>query len=250
MKPTERFSNRVQNYVRYRPDYPREIMDFMRNEMFLPKKALIADVGCGTGIFAKLLLENGNTVFGVEPNQAMRLASEESLKDFQNYFPIDGTSENTTLSDNSVDFITAAQAFHWFDKEKTLLEFRRILRSKGFVLLIWNDRQLDSNDFLRDYESFLKKFGSDYQKVNHQNLKDQDFGSFFSHGYLLKAFQNAQELDFEGLKGRVLSSSYMPERESENYEIMLHELKTLFANYQKANKIKILYTTKIYYGLI
>ena len=160
----ERFSNRVENYVKYRPGYPPEMLDFFRDELNLQKSSVIADIGSGTGISARLFLENGNKVFGVEPNEPMREAAEEFLQDFPNFESINGTAENTTLADKSVDFITAAQAFHWFDKVKVPLEFRRILRDNGHIVLIWNKRAIDSNDFLRDYENFLLEFGTDYEQ--------------------------------------------------------------------------------------
>ncbi len=115
----ERFSNRVENYVKYRPGYPREVLDLFRDEMNLTENSVIADIGSGTGISAKLFLENGNEVFGVEPNAAMRGAAEEFLREFPKFKSVDGTAENTNLPDNSVDLVVAAQAFHWFDKDKT-----------------------------------------------------------------------------------------------------------------------------------
>ncbi len=206
----ERFSNRVENYVKYRPSYPKEILQLFRDEMNLTKTSVIADIGSGTGISAKIFLENGNTVFGVEPNAPMREAAEEFLKDFPNFRSVDGTAENTNLPDDSVDFVIAAQAFHWFDQEKTRAEFRRILRADGFIALIWNERQLDTNDFLREYEQFLIKYGTDYEKVRHENIDKEIFEDSFQDEFSAKTFLNAQTLDFEGLKGRVLSSSYMP----------------------------------------
>ncbi|HVE57072.1 MAG TPA: class I SAM-dependent methyltransferase [Pyrinomonadaceae bacterium] len=166
----ERFSNRVENYIKYRPSYPKEILEVFRGGMNLTLNSVIADIGSGTGISARLFLENGNAVFGVEPNAAMREAAEEFLKAFPKFESVDGTAENTNLPDNSVDFVIAAQAFHWFDKDRTPAEFRRILRSDGFAALIWNERQLDSNAFLRDYEELLKNYGTDYEKVRHDNL--------------------------------------------------------------------------------
>jgi SAM-dependent methyltransferase len=244
----ERFSNRVAHYVKYRPDYPREVLDLFRAEMNLEKTSVMADIGSGTGLSSKLFLENGNPVFGVEPNAAMRAAAEEFLRRFPNFSSIDGTAENTNLPDRSVDFIIAAQAFHWFDKEKTRLEFQRILRPRGFVALMWNERQLATNDFLRDYENLLKKFGRDYEKVRHDNIDEKKLQDFFQIEFCRAVFQNAQTLDFEGLKGRVLSSSYMPSETDARFEPMLIELQRLFAKYAERGKIQILYNTNIFYA--
>ncbi len=248
MNTVERFSNRVENYVKYRPDYPPEVLDLFRNEMNLQTDSVIADIGSGTGISAKMFLENGNPVFGVEPNALMRDAAEEFLKVFPNFKNIDGTAENTNLPDKSVNFVVAAQAFHWFDKAETLKEFTRILRLGGFVALIWNERQLDTNEFLRGYEKLLIKFGTDYEKVRHDNLDEKLFADCFQRNFRRKTFQNAQTVDFEGLKGRVLSSSYMPAETDESFEPLIIELQRLFANYAENGKIQILYNTNVFYS--
>lgn len=247
-KSTERFSNRVENYVKYRPGYPPEVLQLFRDEMNLQTSSVIADIGAGTGISAKIFLENGNEVFGIEPNEAMRKASENFLQDFPKFHAIDGTAENTTLESQSLDIIIAAQAFHWFDKAKTQTEFRRILKEKGFVALIWNERQLDSNEFLREYERFLLKFGTDYKEVRHEKVTNELIGDFFQKEFWEKIFLNSQTLDFVSLKGRVLSSSYIPTEEDSRFSEMEKELKSLFTQYQKNDTISILYDTKIYFG--
>ncbi len=246
----ERFSNRVENYVKYRPSYPPEVLDLFREEMNLTGESIVADIGSGTGISAKIFLENGNTVFGVEPNDLMREAAEVFLKDFKRFKSVNGTSENTTLPDNSVDFVIAAQAFHWFDKEKTRTEFKRILRLEGFVALIWNERQLDTNQFLVEYENILRKFGTDYEKVRHDNLDENVLRDFFGEKPQKKTFLNVQPLDFEGLKGRMLSSSYMPSEKDSLFVPMIDELKLLFENHAENGKIQILYNTNIFFTQI
>jgi ubiquinone/menaquinone biosynthesis C-methylase UbiE len=244
----ERFSNRVENYAKYRPDYPREVLDLFRNEMNLEKSSAVADVGSGTGLSARLFLENGNTVFGVEPNEAMRKAAEKLLIDFSNFKSVDGSAENTTLPESSVDLVIAAQAFHWFDQEKTRAEFKRILKDQGFAALIWNERQLDSTPFLRDYEQFLLKFATDYEKVRHENVHGGVLRNFFQKDFVSATFLNVQTHDFEGLKGRVLSSSYMPSEKDLVFESMIAELESLFAKYSENGKIQILYDTKVHYS--
>jgi len=250
MNTVERFSNRVENYVKYRPSYPPEVLDLFRDEMNLQTDSVIADIGSGTGISSKIFLENGNSVYGVEPNATMREAAEIFLKDFPRFTSIDGTSENTDLPENSVDFIIAAQAFHWFDKEKTRPEFKRILRENGFVALIWNERQLNTNDFLIDYENLLKKFGTDYEKVRHDNLEEKMFSDFFQTKFQSRTFLNVQTLDFQGLKGRILSSSYMPSETDALFSPMINELKSLFENHAEKGKIQVLYNTNIFFTRI
>ena len=246
----ERFSNRVENYVKYRPGYPPEALDLFREEMHLQTDSIIADIGSGTGISAKIFLENGNVVFGVEPNKAMREAAEDYLKEFPKFRSFDGTAENTNLPDKSVDFVVAAQAFHWFDKEKTRKEFKRILRPNGFVALIWNERQLDTTQFLRAYENLLIEFGNDYEKVRHDNISEENLSEFFQVDFRRKSFLNIQTLDFEGVKGRLLSSSYMPSEKDKKFEPMIRKLRGVFDKYAENGKIQVLYNTNVFYSQI
>lgn len=249
-KSVERFSNRVENYVRYRPGYPSQIIKLFQTEMNLRPSSVIADIGSGTGISSKIFLENGNRVLGIEPNEAMRSAAEIFLKDFPEFVNINGTAENTTLADKSVDFISAAQAFHWFDKSPTRFEFKRILKNDGFIALIWNERQLNTNRFLRDYEQILIEFGTDYEKVRHDNITKQTLRDFFQKDFREAIFQNSQLLDFDGFKGRILSSSYMPSAENPNFESLIKKLQSLFAEHEENGKIEVLYDTKVFYGQI
>lgn len=244
----ERFSDRVENYVKYRPGYPAEILDLFRNEMNLTESSVIADIGSGTGLSSRLFLENGNKVFGVEPNAAMRSAAEEFLADFPNFTSIDGTAENTNLPVESVDFVIAAQAFHWFDATTTLVESKRILREHGFIVLIWNERQLNTTPFLIDYENLLLKFANDYTKVRHDNVNEKSLADFFRKDFRVATFQNEQVFDFEGLKGRLLSASYMPSETHVNYEPMIAELRSLFAKHAENGKIQVFYDTNVFYS--
>ncbi len=250
LNSTERFSNRVDNYVKYRPGYPKEVLDLFKEKMNLTEDSVIADIGSGTGISTKLFLENGNTVYGIEPNEAMREASKVFLQDFPNFISIDGTAENTTLADKSIDIINASQAFHWFEPAKTLAEFRRILKEDGFVSLIWNVRQLDSTEFLREYEQFLMNFGTDYKNVTREKFDKSELAEFFKIKLEGTTFSYSQTFDFEGLKGRTLSSSYVPTEEDPRYKEMINELNRLFTKYQKEDTIDFLYDTKVYYAKI
>ncbi len=244
----ERFSNRVDDYVKHRPTYPPEILRVFRNQMNLIPESIVADIGSGPGISAKPFLENGNIVYGIEPNRAMRDAADEYLKNFPKFKNIDGTSENTTLADKSVDLILAAQAFHWFDKDRTRKEFKRILTENGFIALIWNERELDSNAFLREYEIVLLEFGTDYETVRHEQITKSVLEDSFQTNFRQATFDNAQTLDFDGLKGRILSSSYMPSPEHPRFDELLKKLKSLFAEHQKNDRIQVLYKTNIFYS--
>ena len=249
MKNTvERFSNRVENYVKYRPDYPPQILNVFRDEMNLDKNSVIADIGSGTGISSKLFLENGNKVYGVEPNAAMRGAAEKFLREFENFTSVEGTAENTTLEENSVDLVVAAQAFHWFDNDDSRREFKRILKNGGFAALIWNERQLDTNEFLKEYEKILIEYGTDYEKVRHDNINRENLAKFFQAEFRHFTTKNIQTLDFDGLKGRLLSSSYMPTEENPRYQEMVLNLERLFEKYHEQGRIQLLYHTNIFYS--
>jgi len=245
-----RFSDRVDNYVKYRPHYPAEVFDFLEGEKILCPNFTIADVGSGTGISAEPLLKRGYAVYGVEPNKEMREAAEKMLAEHTNFKSINGTSENTTLDNNSINTIVAGQAFHWFEREKTKVEFKRMLKPNGMVVLLWNDRRTDTTDFLKVYEDFLQMFGTDYKEVNHKNTQDKKiFDEFFGkEGFKEKNFYNYQDVDFTGLKGRVLSSSYMPGEGHKDYDFMISTLKKIFMRYQENGKVRLDYDTKIYYG--
>lgn len=247
--PTRRFSTRVDNYIRYRPSYPAEVIAWLGSACGLTSAAVVADMGSGTGILAELFLRNGNLVFGVEPNREMREAGDRLLAGYSNFKSIDAAAEATTLPDRSVDFVTAGQAFHWFDRDKARAEFTRILRPGGWVVLIWNDRRTGSTPFLQAYEQLLQRYGTDYAAVNHTNIDDDVIGTFFApQPFELRSFPNRQDFDFEGVRGRLLSSSYAPEAGHVNYEPMLAELRSIFDTHQADGKVAFEYDTKVYYG--
>src|ERR1700682_4046200 len=176
---TQRFSSRGDNYVRFRPGYPPEVLELLKKECGLTAASVIADIAFGTGIFTRMLLENGNRVFGVEPNADMRHAGEEFLRAYSQFTSVAGTAESATLADHSVDLITAAQAAHWFDREKARREFIRILKPGGWTVLLWNERRTDSTAFLREYEYLLLKYGTDYQEVRHERTT-AEIADFFA----------------------------------------------------------------------
>jgi SAM-dependent methyltransferase len=246
--PTQRFSNRVENYIRYRPGYPKEILAMLQRECGLKTESIIADLGSGTGILAELFLANGNRVFGVEPNQEMREAGERSLQTYPGFKSIGATAEATTLPDQSVDFITAGQAFHWFDRARCREEFARILRPAGWVVLVWNDRRTESTAFLKAYEQLLLAYGTDYEQVNHKRVDAPVLREFFGTDPARQTFPNYQHFDFAAVQGRLLSSSYVPEAGEPRYEEMLAALRSLFADHQREGRVTFEYDTVVYYG--
>jgi SAM-dependent methyltransferase len=245
---TSRFSDRVENYILYRPGYPQEALDSLKTECGLTPADAIADIASGTGIWTSQLLENGNPVFGVEPNADMREAGERLLATFPRFSSIAGTAEMTTLPDHSVDFVTAAQAAHWFDRERARREFVRILKPGGWLVLLWNERLTDSTKFLRDYEHLLLTYGTDYDEVRHERTTDAVNKFFDPVPYQERTFQVRQEFDYAGVEGRLLSSSYAPGPEHPQHEPMLRELRRIVAACAVEGTVTFEYKTRMYFG--
>ncbi len=250
--PTQRFSSRVDNYIRYRPSYPAAIVDLLEKECGLTPEWVVADAGAGPGNLTRLFLDNGARVVGVEPNREMREAGERLLRGYPTYSSVAGTAEATTLADASVDLVTAGQAFHWFDQTRARQEFARILRPPRWVALVWNERRVDATPFLVAYERLLLAFGTDYAQVGHRDATDDAaLERFFApNGYRRATFENRQMFDYEGLEGRLLSSSYAPEAGQPGHDAMLDELRALFDKYQEDGTIAFAYDTSVYYGRI
>jgi SAM-dependent methyltransferase len=245
----QRFSNRVEDYVRYRPGYPREILDVLRDGCGLAPESVIVDVGSGTGLLAQLFLENGNVVYGVEPNAAMRDAGEQFLEKYPHFCSVAGSAEATTLPDACADFVVAGQAFHWFEPKATRVEFERVLRPRGWVAVIWNERVSDRTAFQREYEQLLRAYCADYEKVAATYPQDERMKDFFGRdAFGMKSFANGQLFDFDGLRGRLLSSSYSPPKGHPKHEPMLAALRRLFDAHAQNGHVRFDYETHVSYG--
>jgi SAM-dependent methyltransferase len=246
--PTERFSSRVEHYIRFRPGYPPAVIELLQNKCELTPTSVVADIGSGTGILTRMFLDNGNRVFAVEPNLDMRKAGEEFLRRYPGYISVAGSAEATTLADHSIDLLAAGQAAHWFDREKARREFVRILKPGGWVALVWNERLTDTTPFLREYEQLLLAYGTDYQDVRHERTTSAIAGFFAPSPYQEGVFENQQEFDYEALKGRLLSSSYTPQPDHPNYEPMLRELRRIFDEHESSGQVLFEYSTRVFYG--
>jgi len=262
-----RFSNVVSDYVKYRPTYPPEVFDLLRSEG-VSTDHLVADIGAGTGIFTRMLVDQGFRVVAVEPNDEMRKAAEAALAaklSAGRLTSLGGKSEATGLDDHSVDVIIAAQAFHWFSHDAAKVEFKRILKKKedsgvkSQIFLIWNNFSSDAEsgtEMMRGYEEALIEYCIDYLKVAHGWVSRKDspvLPKFFAEGELKKATyvaQNNQRFDLEGLKGRCLSSSYAPKPDHPNYEPLMRRLEALFAEHNENGLVEFRYTTEVFYGTI
>lgn len=246
-----RFSNRVENYAKYRPSYPSEVLDLLERECGLGPAAKVADIGSGTGISTGLLLDRGAEVFAVEPNAEMRAVAEAHFGDQPGFHSISLPAENTGLEAQSIDLVTVAQAFHWFDKPKFRTECQRILKPGGFVALIWNNRKTEASPFLQEYESLLRNLGTDYLRVDHNLVTESDFQQFFgAGGYRLDTFANKQVFEWKGFLGRVLSSSYTPAEGHADYQPLLDGLRDIYDRHERDGQVVFEYDTEVYWGKV
>ena len=245
---TTRFSDRAAFYHQYRPGYPASLLPFLTAEIGLTPAHVVADIGAGTGILTELFLRGGHTVYAVEPNEAMRRVAETRLASEPRFHAVAAAAEATTLPAGSIDLITAAQAFHWFDHGPTRHEWRRILRPDGYLLLIWNAWDV-AQPFFERYQSLLGEYCADYKRTSRDNLHDQELNDFFGPAGCHKhQLTYTQRFDFDGLRGRLLSSSYTPLPGHPNHEPLLARLAELFAQYQVGGQLDFPYLTNIYYG--
>ena len=244
--PRKRFSSRVEQYARYRPGYPRAIVTLLEEECGLTEDSVVADVASGTGLLSEPFLENGNRVFCVEPNDEMREAGERCLAGHPQFVSVAGTAEATTLDGGSVDFVVVGQAFHWFEPANTRAEFARILKPGGWVALLWNDPRRDATPFLAAYERLIRTYKTEEYK---EFDLEGEVGAFFgTGGYDYRAFRHRQIFDLAGLKGRVLSSSYVPDKGEPGYGAMIEELERIFTAHEEDGRVAIDYETRMYYG--
>jgi len=245
-----RFTRTVENYVKYRPSYPFAIVDFLGRACGLTSASVVADVASGTGFLAEIFLKNGNPVIGVEPNADMRKAGQHFLRNYPNFTSLDATAEVTALESHSVDMITVGQAFHWFDEEKARNEFDRVLKPDGWVVLAWNIAR-NKTLFMVAYEQIWLK----YLAPPHTSIEidaqaiEAGLMKWYAPGIVkFELFDNSQVVDFDGLRGRILSSSYSPAPEHPKYTSMLEELEAIFHAHQVNGKIAIEYECRVCYG--
>ncbi len=243
---TERFTGRAAYYARYRPSYPRSLLDDLVSLGAIPKEGRVADIGSGTGIFTKLLLDRGLTVFAVEPNDDMRHIAEELLSRTKGFVSVKGTAEGTGLEERSVDAVTAAQSYHWFESALTRKELRRILEPEGYVVLLWNERQVDADEFARGYESLVTEFSPEHAKI--EDDKDDPGRIFGGSSFEKRTYRNDRRLDLDGLKGMAASVSYLPAPGQEGHEEFCSRLRALFDRHEREGGITVSLRTECCFG--
>ncbi len=247
--PTKRFSKTVENYLKYRPGYPAEIIEFLQNELDFDADSIVADIGSGTGKLTSLFVKNGNLTFAIEPNAAMRSAAEQLFSGFSNFQSVNGTAEETTINTDSVDFVIAGQAFHWFEPEKAKLEFQRILKIDGKVILVWNKRIDEKSAFMQAYNDFLINWATDYEATSLRKIDHEVLKRFYApNNFQQKDFFHFQSFNFDGLKGRYLSCSYAFDKDHPKHEPAIDALRGIFERFQENGIIKMWYRTELFYG--
>ncbi len=244
----ERFEDRVADFARWRPGYPAGLVDALRERAGLPVRGTVADVGCGTGKLAQNFLDAGYDVIGVEPGGAMRAAARAALGAHRRFRLVDGRAEDTGLPAGSVDAIAVGQAFHWFKARATREEFSRILRPGGLVVLVWNDRDESRCPLLADYERLLRAHAPEYLKVARRGEGEAAVESFFAPQPVRSIeLRHAQQLDWEGVVGRVMSASYVPKAGPE-HDALLAGLRVAFDRDQRGGQVELAYVARAFCG--
>lgn len=247
---TARFTDRVKTYVQARPDYPSSLLSYLSETLGLQSDWTVADVGSGTGLLSRLFLEAGCTLVGIEPNEAMRAAGESQLAGYQRFRSLPDRAEQLSLPDHSIDLVTAGQAFHWFDPVAARREFSRVLRGRAPVALVWNDRN-DDSPLEQGYLALMLEFAPDYQSLRLDPSSDELLAQFFAPATMHTAtFDREQWLDQAGLLARVTSSSCAPLPDDPSYPAMKARLDQLFQDHQQDGRVRLSYTTRLYWGYL
>lgn len=245
-RPEDRFTDRVADYVHFRPNYPAGLLEWLHGESGFDASWVVADAGSGTGIFSALLLAHGNRVFGIEPNDAMRAEAEHTLGSQSRFTSVRGSAEATTLPDASVNLVTAAQAFHWFDADAAKREFLRILRPGGWAMIVFNSRRIDDSPFMRAYDAFLREFAVDYGRVDHRRATRPENLRAFLGGYVEYRFHFTQHCPWKAVLGFSMSSSYSPAPGHPKHEAYVRELERIFHEHAANDRVDFLYETEAY----
>lgn len=245
----ERFTSRVDAYREFRPRYPAAVLQLLQEQCGLTPASILADLGAGTGLLAELFLAHGNSVLAIEPNRAMQSACEELRLQYPKLKCMDGSAEATGLQDHCADFVTVGQAMHWFHLPRTRAEFVRILRPGGWCAVVYNNRRMGGDAFHDSYERLLCEFGVDYRQVRSRYVNENKLAEFFSPAVMHQAhLPNAQVLDLEGMAGRILSSSYMPQPGHPRFPAMMRQIEELFSRCRKDGHVRMEYDCVVSYA--
>ncbi|WP_263384001.1 class I SAM-dependent methyltransferase [Granulicella arctica] len=247
----ERFTGRVEEYERYRLRYSLAVLTLLRERCGLRERDVVADVGAGTGMLSELFLENGNAVVAVEPNAAMRVVCERLREKYPRLTVVDASAEVTSLGDASVDFVTAGRAFHWFDPALALPEFRRVLRSRGWLVLVANGRSVGDSEQALEYERILAEEDVDQKDVASRYKMHDVAAALFAEGSLIQEqLHGEQRLTLEEFLGQTQSYSSVPLPGDAKYEGMQRALREHFARWQREGVLTIRTTCLLTCGIL
>jgi SAM-dependent methyltransferase len=234
MNSTTRFGSRAPAYAAFRPSFPAEAVDTALEGLGDPRALVIADVGAGTGISARLFADRGAAVIAVEPNAQMRAAAAPHPRVTWR----DGTAEHTGLADASVDAVVACQAFHWFATLEAMSEFRRIARRRTALLQYERD---EGDAFTKAYSDIVRAHATDDTETwRAQGL--EVFTRFPQASVTRSVFSSRQQLDRAGLLGRAASSSYLP-ASGPDAERLRADLTALFERFQRDGVVELAMVT-------
>lgn len=244
------YSGKADFYVTGRPTYPSELLSFIQSTFNINLDSTIADIGAGTGIFTRCLLDSGAYVYAVEPNSDMLKKATQVLKNFPKFIPVNALAQKTMLSTSSIDLLTVAQALHWFNTKETKKEFERILRPEGNYLFLWNERMKDCDSFHQNFEAILSNTIESYSMQAFKDMSPRKLVASFlgSEDFITQTLSNQQLLPLEGLLGRVFSSSYSPNILSKSGKILRENLEKLFEEFHSEGNICMKYETIIIYA--
>lgn len=245
----ELFSGKADVYKKYRSEYPDIFLDYLYSDLGFSPQSIIADIGAGTGMLSKCLLQRGSRLIFVEPNEDMFNAAKAEFGQNERCVFIKAPAEETTIPSTSVDFVTAARSFHWFDSERFKTECQRILKPDGRVLIIWNNDKLPQ-EITEETDALSRKYSALFENQPHRKNKTTEaFGQFFKNGsYEHVKFEKESEMNKETFIGRFLSRSYAPNEGEENYEVFVNGLKEIFDRYANKGCITTTNCTECFYG--
>jgi ubiquinone/menaquinone biosynthesis C-methylase UbiE len=245
LDPLNRFSSRAALYQN-RARYPHALLDYLRASCGLTPDMVIADIGSGTGFLTVLLLENGNRVYAVEPNAEMRAVADELFTDIPLFTSLTGTAEQLPIKDASVDMVTVGQALHWFEVDKARVEFQRVLKPTGKVVVVDNRPRSDDSEFMQACRAFEQKYFLDFGTAAEPPARVVKLftGIEIQKKQIPFIFSCSEKIFRDGF----LSSSLAPEAGSQAYTQCEESLHNLFVQYQALGKVQLSFETAIYCG--
>lgn len=245
----ERFTRVSSIYDTYRPGYPKTILDILMSEISFSEKEIVADIGSGTGKLSSLFLENGNFVYGIEPNDLMRSEAERKFHNEKRFKSMKGSAEETGLNDKAVSIVAAGQSFHWFNQSLAKIEFKRILQPGGHIALIWNTRKPNGSEVNADFEDICMQYSNGYHGSGSLGIDETSIRSFFSGDFIYKSIKSSQIMDFDGLLGRYMTASYSLKKGDPLFHEVFERMQDIFKKHSIDNRVELVYDTETYIGI-